>query len=273
LRRPYAFEEADVEFDYRDKVAIVTGASSGIGKAIALDLAKRGTTVVAVARRKDLLEEVAEECRQTAPRSEAAVADVADRAGIEHLCKESLARHGKVDLLVNNAGIPLRKHAARLTVEDVEQVMQINFFGAVYPTLALLPSMLERRTGHIVNVSSVAGRIGAPREAAYSASKYAMTGWSEVLSGDLQGSGVKVHLIIPGAIDTEIWQKVQEPAAYSGKFIPPQEIADAVREVIEHDRFERWVPRKLMPVATFRAVLPGTYIKNMSRYDRRHNKS
>ncbi len=260
-------------FDYQSKVAMVTGASSGIGKAIALDLAKRGTTVVAVARRKELLEEVAEACRQTAPESSAAVVDVADRAAVEQLCKETLASHEKVDLLVNNAGIPLRKHASRLTVEDVEHVMQINFFGAVYPTLALLPSMLERRSGDIVNVSSVAGRIGAPREAAYSASKYAMTGWSEVLSGDLQGSGVKVHLIVPGAIDTEIWQKVQEPAAYSGKFIPAQEIADAVRQVIEHDRFERWVPRKLMPVATFRAVLPGTYIKNMSRYDRRHKKS
>ena len=259
-------------FDYRGKVAIVTGASSGIGEAVAVDLAGRGTTVVAVARRKELLDEVIERCRRTAPDSEAAVADVSDRAAVEGLCKDALAKHGKVDVLVNNAGIPLRKHATRLTVEDVEQVMQINFFGMIYATLALLPSMLERKSGHIVNVSSVAGRIGAPREAAYSASKYAMTGWSEVLSSDLQGSGVKVHLIIPGAIDTEIWRKVQEPAAYSGKFIPPQEIADAVREVIERDRFERWVPRKLMPVATFRALLPGTYIKNTSRYDRRHVK-
>jgi len=259
-----------VGFDYQGKVAVVTGASSGIGEAVARDLAKRGTTVIAAARRKDMLEKVAEECRKTAPASEAAVVDVADRAAVEQMCKEALAKHGQVDVLINNAGIPLRKHATRLSVEDVEQVMQINFFGAIYATLALLPSMLERKSGHIVNVSSVAGRIGAPRESAYSASKYAMTGFSEVLSGDLQGTGVHVHLIIPGAIDTEIWQKVQEPAAYSGKFIPPQEIADAVREVIERDRFERWVPRRLMPVATFRAVLPGTYIKNMSRYDRRH---
>src|SRR2546429_8078664 len=176
-----------------------------------------------------MLEKVAEACRRTAPQSSAAVADVADRSAVEQVCKETLERHGRVDVLVNNAGIPLRKHATRLTVEDVEQVMQINFFGMIYATLALLPSMLERKSGHIVNVSSVAGRIGAPREAAYSASKYAMTGWSEVLSSDLQGSGVKVHLIIPGAIDTEIWRKVQEPAAFSGKFIPPQEIADAVR--------------------------------------------
>ena len=260
-------------FEYRGKVAIVTGASSGIGRAVALDLAKRGTTVVAAARRKELLEEVAETCRRTAPESSAVVVDVADRTAVERLCSETLGRHEKVDVLVNNAGIPLRKHAARLTVEDVEQVMQINFFGMVYATLALLPSMLEHKSGDIVNVSSVAGRIGAPRESAYSASKYAMTGWSEVLSSDLRGSGVRMHLIVPGAIDTEIWRKVQEPAAYRGKFIPPQAIADAVRDVLEQDRFERWVPRKLMPVATFRAVLPGTYIKNMSRYDRRHERS
>jgi short-subunit dehydrogenase len=256
-------------FDYRGKVAIVTGASSGIGKAIALDLARRGTTVVAAARRKDLLEEVAEACRRGAPESSAAVVDVSDRAAVEQLCKDTLERHGKVDVLVNNAGIPLRIHATRLTVEDVERVMAINFFGAVYATMALLPSMLERRSGHIVNIGSVAGRVGSPRESAYAASKYAMTGWSEVLASDLSDTGVKVHLIVPGAIDTEIWQKVEEPASYRGKFIPPQAIADAVRDCLEHGKFERWVPRRLQPVAAFRALAPRAYIRGIARYDKR----
>ena len=259
-------------FDYRGKVAIVTGASSGIGRAVALDLAKRGTTVVAVARRKELVEDVAEQCRRTAPDSLAAVVDVSDRGAVEHLCKETLNRHGKVDVLVNNAGIPLRIHVTRLTVEDVEQVMAINFMGSVYATMALLPSMIERRSGHIVNVGSVAGRVGSPRESAYAASKYAMTGWSEVLASDLTGTGVKIHLIVPGAIDTEIWQKVQEPAAYSGKFVPAQEVAEAVRDVLEHDKFERWVPKRLKPVAAFRALAPGAFIKGITRYDRRHVK-
>ena len=256
-------------FDYRGRVAIVTGASSGIGRAIAIDLAKRGTAVVAVARRRELIEEVAELCRPTAPDSSAAVADVADRGAIEAVCRETLERHGRVDVIVNNAGIPQRIHASRVTVEDVEQVMRINFMGAVYATLALLPSMLGRRDGRIVNVGSVAGRVGSPRESAYAASKYALTGWSEVLAADLLDTGVKVHLIVPGAIDTEIWQKVQEPASYRGKFIPPQSVADAVRDCLETGRFERWVPKRLQPVSLFRSLAPGSYVKGIARYDKR----
>jgi short-subunit dehydrogenase len=256
-------------FSYQDKVAVVTGASSGIGKAIALDLAKRGTTVVAAARRKELLDEVVEECRRTAPESSVAVVDVSDRQAVESMCRDALQRHGRVDVLVNNAGIPQRIHATRVTVEDVETVMRINFFGAVYATLALLPSMLELRRGNIVNVGSVAGRVGSPRESAYAASKYAMTGWSEVLAADLLETGVKVHLIVPGAIDTEIWQKVQEQASYRGKFIAPEKIADAVRECLETGKFERWVPRRLQPVSLFRSLAPGSYVKGIARYDKR----
>jgi short-subunit dehydrogenase len=256
-------------FEYRGRVALVTGVSSGIGRAIALDLASRGTTVVAVARRKELIEEVAELCRRTAPASSSAVVDVADRHAVEEMCAETLGRHGRVDVLVNNAGIPQRTHATRVTVEDVEEVMRVNFFGGVYATLALLPSMLERHSGHIVNIGSVAGRVGSPRESAYSASKYAVTGWSEVLAADLRGTGVSVHLVVPGAIDTEMWQKAQEPAAYRGRFVPPQAVAGAVRECLETGRFERWVPRRLQPVSVFRSLAPGAYVRGAARYDRR----
>ena len=262
-----------MRFEYWGRVAIVTGASSGIGRTIALDLAKRGTTVVAVARRKELLEDVAELCRRTAPASESAVVDVADRDAVERMCAGALERHGKVDVLVNNAGIPQRIHATRVTVEDVEEVMRINFLGAVYATLALLPSMVELRDGRIVNIGSVAGRVGSPRESAYSASKYAMTGWSEVLAADLGDTGVKVHLVVPGAIDTEMWQKGQEPASYRGRFVPAQAVSDAVLECLETGKFERWVPRRLQPVSLFRSLAPGAYVKGIARYDRRSGRS
>ena len=256
-------------YDYRGRVAIVTGASSGIGRAVALDLASRETTVVAVARREDLVTAVAEECRRTAPESHAVVADVSDRQSVESFAREALDRHGRVDILINNAGMPMRVHATRLTVEDVERVMAVNFMGAVYATLALLPSMAERREGHIVNVSSVAGRVGSPREGAYSASKYALSGWSEVLAADLRDTGVKVHLVIPGAIRTEIWEKVQEPPSFSGKFEPAEAVSKAILDAIEHDRFEVWVPRRLKPAGLVRALAPGAYVKAIARYDKR----
>ncbi|MGZ4206105.1 MAG: SDR family NAD(P)-dependent oxidoreductase [Actinomycetota bacterium] len=258
-----------MSYDYSGRVAIVTGASSGIGRAIALDLASRGTIVVAAARRGELLNEVAEECRRRAPASEAAVADVGDRDAVEKLVAGVLERHGKVDLLVNNAGIPMRVHASRLTSNQIERVMRINFLGAAYATMAVLPSMLARKDGHIVNVSSVAGRVGSPRESAYSASKFAMTGFSEVLAADLWGTGVSVHVVYPGPIRTVIWEKVEEPAAYRGKLYPPEIIARAVRSCIEHGHFERWAPRRLGFVSFARALAPTQFVRGLARYDRR----
>ena len=258
-----------MSYDYKDRVAIVTGASSGIGRAIALDLAKRGATVVAAARRADKLEDVARECRTSSPASEAVVADVGDRAAVENLITGVLERHGKVDLLINNAGIPMRVHATRLTSDQIERTMRINYLGAAYAITAVLPSMLARKEGHIVNVASVAGRVGSPRESAYTASKFAMTGFSEVLEADLDGTGVHVHVVYPGPIKTEIWEKVEEPPAYRGKLYPPQIIADAVRSCVEHGHFERWAPRRIGFVMIARTLFPTQFIKGLAKYDRR----
>ena len=259
-------------FVYRGSVAVVTGASSGIGAAVARDLASRGTTVVAAARRRDLLEAVVADCKAGAPASEAVVCDVGDRAQAEALVRDAVAKHDRIDVLVNNAGIPMRVHATRLTPEQVEEVMRINFLGAVWATLAALPSMLSRRSGHIVNISSAAGRIPSPREAAYTASKYALSGWSEVLAADLHGTGIKIHLVNPGPIRTEIWDKVQEPAAFKGKLLPPERIADAVRDCLEHGKFERWFPRSMAGLQAFRMLAPRAFIRSLARFDRRADK-
>lgn len=259
-------------YDFGGKVALVTGASSGIGRAIALDLARRATTVVALARRDTLLEEVAAACRQTAPASEAVVADVGERAQIEAAVGGVLARHGRLDLLINNAAIPMRVHAARLTPEQVERTMRINFLGAAYATLAALPSMLEQRAGHVVNIASVAGRMGSPRESAYTASKFALAGWSEVLAADLDGSGVRVHLVVPGPIDTDIWSKVEEPPAYHGKLHPPAIVSSAVVRCIADGRFERWAPKRLRLAGLAHALAREQFVKGIARFDRRANR-
>jgi len=255
-----------VGYEWRGSVAIVTGASSGIGRAIALDLSARGATVVAAARRADMLSSLVVDSTGNV---EAAPTDVSDREAVESLVRSTHDRHGKIDVLVNNAGIPMRIHATRLRVEDVERVMQVNFMGAVVATLAAVPGMLERKAGHIVNVSSVAGRVGNPREGAYSAAKFAMTGWSEVLAADLDRSGVRVHVVYPGPIKTEIWDKLIEPARYAGKFYPPEVVARAVRRVVERDRFEAWAPRKFGYVRFARALFPEQFVRGLARYDRK----
>jgi short-subunit dehydrogenase len=256
-------------FTFQGSVAIVTGASSGIGAAVARDLSAQGTTVVAVARRREMLEQVAADCRRGAPASEARVCDVGDRDAIEALCRDMLAQHGRVDVLVNNAGIPMRVHATRLTAEQVERTMRIDFMGAVWPTLALLPSMLERRTGHIVNVSSVAGRLPSAREAAYTAAKHAMAGWTDVLAVDLHGTGVQVHLINPGPIKTEIWDKIEEPAAFTGKLHPPEKVARAIRASLERGSHETWFPRSMAWLPPFKMAMPKTFLRAFAAFDRR----
>jgi short-subunit dehydrogenase len=224
-------------------VALVTGASSGIGAATALALANQGTTVALVARRADRLEEVLAACKVHAPNSRAWAADLADPQTAADLSLTIWDELGPIDVLINNAGIPMRRPVTRLTMADVERVMQVNYFSPVAITLALLPRMLARGSGSIVNVSSVGGRLGITTEAAYSGSKFAMSGWSEALAVDLAGTGVSVRLVLPGPIDTEIWdQPDNDPPIYNGPLVPPEEIAIGIVECIDSGRFEHYLP-------------------------------
>jgi short-subunit dehydrogenase len=133
--------------------------------------------------------------------------------------------------------------------------------------------MLERRCGHIVNVASVAGRIPSPREAAYTAAKHALCGWTDVLAADLARSGVKVHLVNPGPIETEIWDKLDEPAAYSGRLHSPDDVAAAVRACLEKGTFERWEPRALRALWPVHSLVPGLFARATGIFDERGSKS
>jgi len=223
--------------------ALVTGASSGIGAATARLLASTGTTVALVARRADRLEAVAADCRTTAPGSRWWSADLADPAAAGGLALDVWDELGPIDVVVNNAGIPLRRPVERLTPSDVERAMTVNFFSPVAITLALLPRLLERGSGTVVNVSSLGGRIPILHEAAYCASKFALAGWSEALATDLVGTGVDVRLVLPGPIDTEIWDQAgNDPADYSGPLVPPEEVASGIVACIDSPRFEHYLP-------------------------------
>jgi NAD(P)-dependent dehydrogenase (short-subunit alcohol dehydrogenase family) len=255
--------------DYRQAVAVVTGASSGIGRAVALNLAERGTAVVGMARRFELLTEVIEGCQSHAPLSTALVVDVSDREAVEEAIAEVLERFGRLDILVNNAGMSMRVHASRLSVDQVERAMAVNFYGAVYATMAALPAMLERQRGDVVNVSSVAGKLPSPREAAYTASKHALTGWTHAMAADLVTSGVRFHVVHPGPIETDIWDKLGEPAAYRGRFYPPERVAAAVRACVDNGRLEAWVPGSMRVAALLASLVPGVFTKAAGWFDDR----
>jgi short-subunit dehydrogenase len=225
------------------RTVLVTGASSGIGAAVARELATRGDTVALVARRRERLDEVLADCRRTAPASERWAADLADPEAAAGLVLSIWDHYGGLDVVINNAAVPMRRHATRLTLAEVERTMRINYFSPVAITLAVLPRMLERGSGTIVNVSSLGGRLGISTEAAYSGSKFALAGWSEALAIDLDGSGVGVKLVLPGAIDTEIWDQPDNDAPlYDGPKVPPEEIAGALVDAIDSPHFEHYLP-------------------------------
>ena len=227
----------------RKRTFLVTGASSGIGEAVARVLAARGDTVALVARREDRLNAVLADCRVTSPESQCWAGDLSDPAAAANLALSIWDHFDGIDVVINNAGAPMRRHATKLTMAEVERTMTTNYFSPVAITLALLPRMLARKAGTIVNVSSLGGRLGIATEAAYSASKFALAGWSEALAMDLDRSGVSVKLILPGAIDTEIWdQPGNDAPLYDGPKDPPSEIAQGIADAVDSDTFEHYLP-------------------------------
>ena len=243
---------------------LVTGASSGIGAALARLLAARGATVGVVARRRDRLEEVLADCRRRAPDSRLWVADLADLELAERVALEAWDDFGHLDCLVNNAGVPMRRHTTELDAPTLEWVMRVNFLAPARMTMALLGRMVERGAGTIVNVASVAGRLGNANEAAYSASKFALCGWSEAIAVDLFDTGVKVRLVNPGPIDTEIWDLPDNDAPlYDGPKISAQEMAEGIALAVEGDSFEHYVP-DMRAIIESKTADPDPFIEGMA---------
>ena len=256
--------------DYRDKVVIVTGASSGIGRVTAKAFAQRGSIIVAVARREELLRQLLRECQVVSPASHYLAGDLGERAFAEHVVDDTLARHSRVDILVNNAGISKHKQIYHMSADEAEQVMRVNFLSCVWTTLAAIPIMLRQGGGSIVNISSFAAKVAPPRETIYAASKAAMNAFSEGMWNDLAGANIHVAIVNPGPIDTEIWLKEDEPVAFHGRKYPPELITQAIFEVIEKRRHELTVPRRNPPLllARFmRLFVPSVLRAALARFD------
>jgi short-subunit dehydrogenase len=232
-----------MSYDLAGKHVLVTGASTGIGAALAEGFAKRGATVGICARRADMLNDVLERCKVHAPESRAWTVDLADLDGLAGFARRASDELGGIDVLVNNAGIPKRKKVFDLTPEIVESTMLINYFSPVRLTLALLDEIVER-AGRIMYVSSVAARLSPPGEAAYAATKAAISAWAECLQVDLRDTAVRIHVLYPGVIDTELFHLPDnEPLGTTGvEMLPVEAIVEPVLTMIEQDRIEVSVP-------------------------------
>ena len=250
------------------RVAVVTGASSGIGEAIARLLAQKGWHCVLVARREDRLRALADELG-----GEVELCDVADRGAVDAMAERIVGRHASIHLLVNNAGMPARGSYLTVDLDLVQRVMEVNYLGGVWCTRALLPALraVPSGTAHLVNLVSVAGTTAFAPAGAYAASKHAQLAFSRSLSSALRGSGVAVHSVLPGFVETEGFpQKNVLKSRLMGRFvIQPPQVAEAVLRAVEKGKREvtvPWFPYR--PISILQALAPGVIARfaGMSDY-------
>jgi short-subunit dehydrogenase len=187
--------------------------------------------------------------------------DVSDREQVHGMSEKILAEFGRVDVLINNAGIGMRRPFVETSLDLIEEILRVNYLGAVYCTHELLPSMIARHCGHIVNISSGAGKIGTLNMAAYCGSKFAMNGWSESLYYELQPLGVKVSVLCPGPVATEFGRdfKDTEPKSPASLLAAASAVSRDVIALIESARFERITPRWLAFLSWVRGTAPGIF--------------
>lgn len=236
-----------------NQVAVVTGGSSGIGAALARALAGRGWHCVLLARREELLQQLAEEIG-----SEYEVCDVGDREAVDRTAAAVLERHPKIRLLVNNAGIPARTGFVDADPERIELVTRVNYLGGVWCLRAFLPGLLAAAPSDVVNVASAAGTVTAGTSGPYAASKHAQVSFSRAVAAELQPRGVRVHLVMPGFVETEGFpQRAVWPRYMHRVIAEPEDVADAVLRALDHDKREIFVPWYYRFGAIAQALFPG----------------
>lgn len=228
------------------RLVVITGASSGIGRATALELSRVGARLVLAARRIAELEQVAAECRSNGASADVVETDVSDR----HACERLIARASgiaPVDILINNAGFAIFDRVTDAQPDELEAMMTTNYFGAVWCTRAVLPAMIARGEGLIINVGSITGIMGFAGMSGYCATKFALHGFTEGLQSEVKRSGVRVALVCPGTTRTDFFI-----TAHHGKMpaasrlllaIPPERVARKIVKVLRRPR-----PRTILPL-------------------------
>ncbi len=246
--------------EYAGRTAVITGASSGIGAEFARQLARRGMRVALVARRRERLEQLSRDIADAGGQSSMHVCDVADRGAVAAAYRAVVERWGGVDVLINNAGSNRHALFKDLGVDEIERMTQANYLGAVYWMKSVLPSMQERRRGWIINMSSLAGLMPQPDEAAYSATKFALTALSEAVAYELEPLGIHVLVVHPALVRTEmitaeVLARLPKPAART--VIERDEFVAETLRALERGERSVVIPRRFRAVVWLRALSPG----------------
>ncbi len=253
---------------FHAKTVLITGASRGIGKQLAQDFAREGARCLLVARDTAALEEN----RGQLPNPDQHVCypcDVARKEDVEEMARKVRAEHGPPDILVNNAGVSRYKLFLDTPIEEHEALMQVNYWGMLYCTYAFLPAMLDRNSGHIVNLSSVSGKLGTIRHTAYCASKFAVAGFSDSLYFELLGTGVRVMVVNPGVVETHLFDHESFsdfPDDVRKMMKPAHLLTRAILKGIRKGKYEVTFPRGLWAGVVVRALWPPLYRMLQARF-------
>jgi short-subunit dehydrogenase len=241
----------------QDRVVVITGASRGIGRAVSLAAVERGARVGLIARDSSELEAV---LAAAGGRGAVASADVADPAALQAAIGQLEHELGPVDVLVANAGVGAYGAFADVDAELIERLVRVNVLGSIHAVRSVVPGMISRRRGHVVMLGSIAGRIGSPFEALYSATKFAQVGFSEALAVELRPYGIGVSIVNPGPVKTDFFDA--RGHAYDRtrpKQVPAEDVAAAVLRAVEGGRLEQYVPTFLRPAVVVRHLFPPLF--------------
>jgi short-subunit dehydrogenase len=254
----------------KDSVVVITGASAGIGRCTALEIARKGGTVVLASRQPAALEQVRQECQELGGRALAVPTDVTDQGAVDQLAKSAVETFGRIDAWVNNAAISLFARFEQAPPEAFRRVIETNLFGYVHGARAVLPYFREQGRGVLVNLSSMNGKVAAPFTSAYITTKFAIIGFSESLRMELQDApDIHVSTILPSSIDTPIFQHA---ANYTGRAIkpldpvyPPEKVARAIVRCIRHPRREVVVGNAGRSLVVLRTLAPSLAERMVAR--------
>ena len=244
--------------NFKDKVVLITGASSGIGRASAIKFAEKGAVLILVARRKEKLDQVDKDLKKFNVSTLVCECDVSDKSQVKKMSKIVLEKYESIDILVNNAGFAIYGSVSNLTTEEIESQMATNYFGMIYCIKNFLPSMIKKKSGHIVNVASVAGSFGLPGIASYCASKFAMLGFSEGLKHELKGTGIGVTVVSPIMVRTNFFdhKSFESMPKYSPTSLSAETVANAILKAANSPRLEIIVPSVVRIAVWMKSTFP-----------------
>ena len=245
--------------DFKNKVVLITGASSGIGKQTAIEFAKLGSSIILVARRKNKLEQVENELKQFNVNTLVCACDVSKKDQVEELSKIVLQKFNSIDILVNNAGFAIYGSVSDLSIDEIESQMETNYFGMIYCVKNFLPLMLKKKSGHIVNVASVGASFSVPGVSSYCATKFAMLGFSEGLKHELYGTGVGLTVVSPIMVRTPLFEHpsfTNFSKFSTGVSLSSETVAKTIIKASNSSRLEIVVPSVARAVIWFKQTFP-----------------